>query len=106
MCIRLMAVTVFAACATLAVPANADDLLPHTPAVKPARAVVQPWQDPGLVYVKIAEGRTVRVRNGALSDLGTGDLAAGAAAIAAVGGTWSPLHRIPEATLSTLRANA
>lgn len=80
---------------------------PHAAAkvVVPANA---PAFEESRLYVKFRDGLVIRPAGDGrgLTDRGTGDLGPAAADLAAVGGTWSPVHVVDEATLHRLRETA
>jgi subtilisin family serine protease len=86
-------------------------LLPRRAAVKPERMKLPPHQNPGVIYVKLRDDSSIRLRGGELTDVrtgapGTAAAALNAAALLREGGRWERLHQIEEATLSTLRGTA
>lgn len=83
----------------------------RTEASKPASAHLGPHDCPNVVYVKFRDDASVRLRNGHLDDLGTGQLVEAAPLLqlfadAASGGRWERLHQIDEAKLDDLRQRA
>jgi hypothetical protein len=75
---------------------------------KPAQTVVNPAiHDTSVLVVKFRDDLRVRVRNGLVTDEGTGHLAsARGVLLRLVGASWQPSHRLTEARLDQLRANA
>lgn len=96
--------------ATTECMALADDTQPPCPyPCKPAAYVVPPGWTSQRIAVKFNDGLSIRLREGKLSDLGTGQLVGAEAVlarIAASGGNWSRTHTIDEALLDQLRLTA
>lgn len=89
--------------ATAAIPQAA--IRPTPPRFKPVRSVIPPGFEPHRVSVKFRDGLLVRLRDGQLSDLGTGALAQALPVLARMaGGAWTRTHGVAEADLDRLRA--
>ncbi|MHC4414298.1 MAG: S8 family serine peptidase [Planctomycetota bacterium] len=86
---------------------GADDLEPRPRVIKPLHTEVNDRHLHDVITVKFRDGLMVRLRGGALTDLGTGGLAEAAAALAAVeAGVWQRSYRLPEERLAALRETA
>lgn len=88
-------------------PALEAQLAPAAPRIKPTHYLVPPGWETRIITVKFKDGLLVRLRDGALTDLGSRALDDAAAVLAELeGGVWSRSHSLPEATLDAARANA
>ncbi|MEE9297281.1 MAG: S8 family serine peptidase [Phycisphaerae bacterium] len=86
----------------------AAELKPRAQVVKPARTQVDPnLFRSDVITVKFRDGLMVRLRDGTLSDMGTGALGGAEAVLAGVAqGRWERAHSLPEARLDQLRRTA
>ena len=92
---------------SLLAPALHAQLAPAAPRIKPAHYAIPPGWETRIITVKFRDGLTVRLREGELTDLGSGALRDAAGVLAELDdGVWSRSHSLPEATLDAARANA
>jgi len=98
---------------TSAAHANAHEpgLQPRRAAIKPGRMEMPPHQCPDVIYVKLRDDASIRLRGGILTDVGSGELVEAAQQLnaltpASAGWRWERLHQAEEATLTSLRTTA
>ena len=87
----------------------AQDLKPRPVAIKPERAVVTSDEYQDRITVKFKDGQRVRLRQGMLTDEGTGALAGAAertALQATAQGSWRRAYQLDEHRLDQMRATA
>ena len=88
-------------------PVNGPPLLPRPRVDKPAHTQITQHFNRSAICVKFRDGLSVRLRNGALTDFGTGALAPAQRLLAHVAnGRWERSHRISEDKLDALRITA
>jgi len=76
---------------------------------KPAKTELKPWHRGDVISVKFNDGQMVRLRDGLLTDMGKGALAApGAQAVLTKygAGRWERMHTLDEAILDKMRETA
>lgn len=97
----------FLLCLLIAIPclsARADQLQLRSPAIKPQNARVEDHNQKHVMTVKFKDGLHIRLRNGLLTDEGTGALAPAVAALNHVkGGVWQRTYSLAEDRLEHLR---
>lgn len=85
-------------------PAAALGLAPAVPRAKPQRYAIPPGWSHEHITVKFRDGLRIRLRDGALTDFGTGALAEASAVLERLrGGSWSRTHTLSEAQLDAMR---
>ncbi|MBC7834238.1 MAG: S8 family serine peptidase [Phycisphaerales bacterium] len=88
---------------------GANDGQPCPYPCKPAKSVLEPYHDRSVIAVKFNDGLIVRLREGELSDLGTGALKDALdllKQLEGAGARWQREHHVDEAVLSRLCAGA
>jgi hypothetical protein len=81
-------------------------LVPRAEVIKPEHTEVDLRFNQDVITVKFADGLAIRLRDGVLSDLGTGSLDDAMGVLDDVGGTWSRTHSIPESKIDEYRVKA
>ena len=80
------------------------DLQPRPAVLKPVRIELHGYHRLDVIKVKFHDDALVRVRDGVLTDFGTGELAAARDVLAALdGAVWRPLIDLPDAEMQDIR---
>ncbi len=103
-----LAVTLLTGLLALTGRSLAGPLQPRAQISKPAQTHVDIARHRSdVITVKFRDGLLIRLRDGALTDMGTGNLAGAEAVLrGVVGGQWERVYSLPEAELDLLRETA